>query len=260
MDSQGEKKCGRCKEILPLDRFSKKQSYCKSCIREYGRSSERKDYQKKYRDDPEIQELVKIYRKRYLLKRRWKTRRKKLEKILYYKSTVERECEVCKEIKPFTDFNKSNFYRDYGGRMLWCGSCNYDKNRSGQKKIRDHRWSNDKMYKTSNLIRNHMYRFLDGQKNKSTEEILGISTEGFTEYLESKFQQGMTWKNQGDWVLDHIVPISLGETEEELYKLNHYTNFQPLWKKENLLKSNHLFPEHYPLYETLLGKKFENNL
>jgi 5-methylcytosine-specific restriction endonuclease McrA len=40
------------------------------------------------------------------------------------------------------------------------------------------------------------------------------------------------------WQLDHIIPISTAETEEEIIKLNHYSNFMPLCSRKNLEKSN----------------------
>jgi hypothetical protein len=52
----------------------------------------------------------------------------------------------------------------------------------------------------------------------------------------------MTWENQGQWHLDHIYPISLAKNEQEVIKLNHYTNFQPLWAKDNLTKHNKIIP------------------
>lgn len=30
------------------------------------------------------------------------------------------------------------------------------------------------------------------------------------------------------WGMDHIIPISYAKTEEDVIKLNHYTNLQPL--------------------------------
>ena len=79
-------------------------------------------------------------------------------------------------------------------------------------------------------------------KNKSmtTENILGCDWETFEKHIQSKFTEGMSWDNHGrkGWHYDHIIPISSAKNEEELYKLNHYTNFQPLWWLDNILKSN----------------------
>jgi hypothetical protein len=88
------------------------------------------------------------------------------------------------------------------------------------------------------LIRNSIKRKFTS-KSKKTIEILGCTFEEFKLYLESKFDDKMNWENQGTyWHLDHIIPISSAKTEEEVYKLNHYTNFQPLNWLENIKKSN----------------------
>jgi hypothetical protein len=67
------------------------------------------------------------------------------------------------------------------------------------------------------------------------------------EYIESKFESWMNWDNRGKfngelnygWDLDHIVPISSAVTEEDIIKLNHYTNFQPLCSYINrVIKKN----------------------
>jgi len=88
------------------------------------------------------------------------------------------------------------------------------------------------------LIRNAFRRGFT-TKSKKTIEILGCSFEEFKLHLESKFDDKMNWENQGTyWHMDHIIPISSAITEEDVYRLNHYTNFQPLYWEDNLKKSN----------------------
>jgi hypothetical protein len=51
----------------------------------------------------------------------------------------------------------------------------------------------------------------------------------------------MCWENYGtEWHIDHKKPVSLFhlECEAERLAVNHFTNLQPLWAKENLTKSN----------------------
>ena len=84
-------------------------------------------------------------------------------------------------------------------------------------------------------------RFLKGNKERNTFEILGCTSEEFANYIESKFENWMNWNNRGlyngdfnyGWDLDHIIPISSAKTDEEVYILNHYTNFRPLCSKIN---------------------------
>ena len=81
-------------------------------------------------------------------------------------------------------------------------------------------------------------------KSNTTENILGCSIQEFIEHLQTLFTEGMTLENHGNceecWHIDHIIPISSAKTEEEIIKLNHYTNLQPLWSRENMSKGNKL--------------------
>lgn len=79
------------------------------------------------------------------------------------------------------------------------------------------------------------------RKDSNTINILGCNYEEFKSYIESKFENWMSWNNYGKyngefnhgWDFDHIIPINSAKTVEEVYKLNHYTNFQPLCSKVN---------------------------
>ena len=74
------------------------------------------------------------------------------------------------------------------------------------------------------------------KKNK-TFDIVGCTPQFLKEYLEQKFTEGMSWELMGRHIhIDHIIPLSSANTEEEVYKLCHYTNLQPLWAEDNLKK------------------------
>lgn len=81
-------------------------------------------------------------------------------------------------------------------------------------------------------------------KDSNLNDYLGCSIEEFYKYIENQFQLGMTWDNYGNkigqWSLDHIIPLSYAENENDIYVLSYYTNFQPLWHIENLKKSDQL--------------------
>ena len=81
-------------------------------------------------------------------------------------------------------------------------------------------------------------KFLNINRNYTYKELLGCDLLEFELYLISKFKDGMTLDNYGEWEIDHIKPISLAKNEKEVYELNHYTNFQPLFWLENIRKGN----------------------
>ena len=97
----------------------------------------------------------------------------------------------------------------------------------------------DPLFKLKLSIRNSIsisFKRNGFKKLSQTEIILGCTFDEFKNYLESKFESWMTWENKGlyngtanyGWDIDHIIPSSSGKTQEELLKLNHYTNLQPL--------------------------------
>ena len=102
-----------------------------------------------------------------------------------------------------------------------------------------HRRSIDPMYCLIHSLRvrtNSVFK----NKSKSTLELLGCSIEQLKHHLESQFQPGMTWENYGKWHIDHKYPLSKALSKEHLFELCHYTNLQPLWKMDNIKKSNKL--------------------
>lgn len=102
------------------------------------------------------------------------------------------------------------------------------------------RTKEDPVYKLSKRIRTRLRNALkNNTKNGSAVRDLGCSLDYFKEYIESKFQLGMSWENHGKWHLDHIVPLIVFDLTErsQALKACHYTNYQPLWASDNLIKS-----------------------
>jgi hypothetical protein len=99
------------------------------------------------------------------------------------------------------------------------------------------------LYKLKHNIRGRVSDFLRKKNIKKTNKtfnIVGCDPQFLKEHIENQFIEGMSWDNYGfyGWHIDHIIPLSSAKTEEEVYKLCHYTNLQPLWSEENLKKSN----------------------
>lgn len=77
-------------------------------------------------------------------------------------------------------------------------------------------------------------------KKGSAVRDLGCSIEKFKLWLEMNWQEGMSWDNQGDWHIDHIMPLASFNLQDrkELLKAVHFSNLQPLWAEDNLRKSD----------------------
>lgn len=84
------------------------------------------------------------------------------------------------------------------------------------------------------------------KKNTKTERLLGATFDVVKQYIERQFTKGMNWGNHGNesdkWQIDHKIPLSIAKNEDELIKLCHYTNIQPLWATENRKKSASILP------------------
>jgi hypothetical protein len=101
------------------------------------------------------------------------------------------------------------------------------------------RMENDPLYNVSRTVRNLIKCSIYHKgftKNSRTFEILGCSYEDFKLHIESHWEDWMNWDNYGlyngkencGWEYDHIIPVSSAKCEEDIYKLNHYSNIQPL--------------------------------
>jgi len=214
----GFKVCSLCKETKEVDLFYKGRCRCKIC-----------DYTKKRETFPHGYKKCVRCEKIKTVDQFYKSGGKCIDCYGVKNSQVyvpigSRRCPSCKEIK-----TQDQYYWVNGS----CKKCVLLRQKD--------RYENDPVYLLKNKIYGRVRRALTDQgffKKSKTNEILGCSWEEFRTHIENKFIDGMSWKNKKLWHIDHIVPMSRGKTEEEIIKLNHYTNLQPLWATDNLIKSD----------------------
>ena len=211
--------CSKCKVEKELCEFSRKKSSqqelrseCKECNRISS---------KKYREENKDKELNRH--------KKYREENKEILKIKYY----EQHKEYRQNNKDyFKQYNK-NYYENNLEKIIKY-KVEYNKEK---------RHSNP-LYNLTCNIRGRISTFLklkNISKNNKTFEIVGCSPEFLKKHIEKQFTEGMSWNLMGEHIhIDHIIPLSSAKTKEEVYKLCHYTNLQPLWAKDNLRKSNKL--------------------
>ena len=69
-------------------------------------------------------------------------------------------------------------------------------------------------------------------------ERFGCSLQQLREHLEGQFGPGMTWKNYGEWHVDHKRACKHFDLLDPIQRREcfHFTNLQPLWGPDNLAK------------------------
>jgi hypothetical protein len=136
---------------------------------------------------------------------------------------------ILKRVKVWSENNrdKTNKYKkDY-----------VENNRDIINKRMSERKKNEPLLKLKMLYRSRINKILGSNRDK-TFDLIGCSPLELKEHIQNKFQEGMSWENHGlfGWHIDHIIPISSANCLEDLKKLCHYTNLQPLWALDNILK------------------------
>lgn len=214
------KYCKYCETDKPLNNFKVGRNKCKECQKLDWKQyySENCDHLKQkrrinYHSDPEKHKLeMKVSYEKH--------KEKRLKSVQEYYEHHKKEI----------DEYRTNYWKRPENK----------KRRSETKKLRR---LNDPSFRILCNIRSRIANALrSGTKPSSTKKALGCTTTQLTQYLESKFQPGMSWDNYGDWHIDHIIPLSSFDLTDpdEFLKACHFTNLQPLWAIDNLKKGSKL--------------------
>lgn len=253
--------CTKCNTEKPKSEFHKDKtkksgvkSWCKKCTSE------------KIKGCPILAERRKLFKeknpekyKEYKIKTYNKNRDKILLKRAIYRENKREELR-----------EKDKIYKSKNAEKIKQKSIEYSKLKSEKRKLEKQAYLESDQYKQLLIDRKlksnerdrlrcakkrkeyPMYRLKDnlrartrkafkniGNKKHSSSELLGVSYSELYLYIESLFTEGMTWCKFGKYIhIDHIIPLASAKTEDELIKLCHYTNLQPLWAWDNIAKGD----------------------
>jgi len=246
----GKRRCSCCKDSVLISLFSKRsktshiyKSWCNPCINKKTllyREENMEKYLlaskasrlKRYSDNKQIiSEKTKLYRIKNgdairLNRRIYNTERKD---IISFQQKVFRN----KDIEETRRKRKEYYYKNKERFAL----------KNKEYRIKD---KVKPINRLSKSVRSRIWMALKRcgyKKDSYTSTLIGLDYDKLKIYIENQFKKGMLWENYGEWHIDHKIPLSSAKTEEELLKLFHYTNLQPLWAKENLSKGSKII-EH----------------
>jgi len=250
--------CKKCDTTKNVSQFSKDSSRvdgysytCKDC---------RKSYHKSYR----TKNAKKISSKKDV----WYSQNKEHKNPKFIEKKM---CGICKKTRTSSKFHKSSKKQD--GLENTCKDCKkiqnqqYYQNNKSEIKKKNRAWESQNKDKASkskqnwkkrnpeylreysqrlqvrlaNNLRTRLRKAIQNhQKVGSAVSDLGCSIDFLKSYLESKFQLGMSWKNYGEWQIDHVKPLSSFDLADrkQLLEACNYSNLQPLWKEDNLSKGS----------------------
>lgn len=243
------KKCSKCNSSKALSEFykdkSKKDGYhgwCKNCV-----SAHSKQYYHDHKD--KNRSLIQTrnlkwrnnnpeYHKHYCLEQT------KRDPDYYKKINEKRSDYLEKWYKNNPEKTRLNYIRfleanpDYISeyRLQW--RKNNPQYHSEYNKIKR---KNNPHFRTLTCLRSRVNMTIRrGQKSATTLGLLGCSVTDFLRYFQSLFTDEMTMSDfmKGRVHIDHIIPCNnfdLTDPDQQK-KCFHYTNLQPLWAHDNLIK------------------------
>jgi hypothetical protein len=260
--------CKTCNIEKELDKFYNnkltkdgKTIHCIECVKQYKI------------DNPKTEEQKEKSR----IKRSSKKRGITIEEVLLEDKLINdakekglKLCYSCIESKELTEFGKHSSTKD--GLLTICKVCKnkqtqehyknnvehisvqkdgYRKENMDKVRVRQNRWmknklKTDSLFKLSVTVRSRVKQYLKVKNfkeklNKTNYEMIGLTPQELREHIENQFTEGMSWELMGKHIhIDHIIPLASAKTYEDVIRLSHYTNLQPLWASDNMRKGTRI--------------------
>lgn len=263
--------CSRCKKHKPIDDFyhntKSKDGYCCQCkkcnteiakeryhkkkneinekrkiwyqknkkeintrrrIRESSEDGKKKksESNKKYRE--KNKESLKLHKHDYYERNKDKI---KIKNHRRYIKNREKVLEQCKEYRKAHKAERQQYLAKNKSRIL--AQC--------AKRQRE-RKKEDPVFAFKVRVRNLFlmaFKKNNHIKNSTTKKLLGCEIQEAWRHLLKTYEinYGRPWDGE-PYHIDHIVPLSIAKTKEDVVKLCHYTNLQMLTPEDNRIKSD----------------------
>jgi len=195
--TEGKKICRVCGFDKPLSEYHIKRGTpdghrheCKECC---------KDIQKKYKEAPGFKDKQKEYDK----KRYEELREKVLQRKKEYH--IENREDI---LKKKSDYRKTSEF-----------------------KIKNKKWKNENKHTIAwRSILHSTLKRLGTIKQGHTIDLLGYTALDLKQHIESQFTPGMSWKNYGEWEIDHIKQVINFLPTDDVREVCALKNLRPLWE------------------------------
>lgn len=168
------------------------------------------------------------------LKRQKKDAKMNREKLHNQAIQNGKECNCCHQHLDSSAFDSSVKFKD--GFQKTCRECRRVKANKSTAKSAAIRIKKDPIQRLKANARRAVlsaFRYVGTKKNSRTYKIIGLQPEEFWNYLK---EVSKTNPDIEECHMDHIIPISLAQSEAEVRALSHYSNFQWLGYDENIRK------------------------
>ena len=229
-----EKVCSKCNKKKILDDFHKqkggylgRRANCKICSKKTNDMWNKNNpnyYKNYYKNNPKkIRESS--------LKYYYNNKDKYIEyNKVYHKNNYDKLNEYGKE-----------YYKKNKNELNEYGKEYYKNNKNKFREYARNRYKKNIEHASIKWMRNFLYRTeKHGFKKNKMNTIMefGYTPKQLILRIECQFKEGMSWDNRSEWHIDHKKPISKFNKNMNPRIINMLCNLQPLWKNENLSKSN----------------------
>lgn len=182
------------------------------------------------------------YNKNYRLKNKKQINKNSLK---YYNNNKEKHKKYSSKYskinsEKLNEYGKE-YYKNNKTDLNEYGKEYYKNNKNKFRQYARNRYKKTNELAAIKWMRNFLYRTEKHGFNKSKMNTImefGYTPKQLILRIECQFKEGMSWDNRSEWHIDHKKPISKFNKNMNPRIINMLCNLQPLWKNENLGKSN----------------------